>query len=296
MNMAAVIINYNTREDLRRCLRSLSVAGAEETLVVDNGSSDGSQEMVRSEFPGVRLLDNPGNKGYSSACNCGVRATDTDLIFILNSDTEFPDHLGKLVEHMEAHPELGALGPKILNGDGSIQMSCRKFPTVAGSLFHGLLGDWLPDNPFTRKYHMKDFDHRAACEVDWVSGAAMLLRREALEKTGLFDEGYFMYVEDVDLCYRLWRADWHVGYCPQVRVMHYIGRTSRQQSARMLLEHHRSMYRYFIKTHSGLRGWVLRPFVLAGLVLRFALCLIRARLRSGNWSAERSVRRKHKTR
>ncbi len=279
MKLAAVVINYNTREDLRRCLDSLFGAGVGEIIVVDNGSTDGSQEMVRSEFPQVSLLDNPGNKGYSSACNCGIRSTSAEYVFILNSDTEFPDSLEKLIEHMDAHPELGALGPMLLNGDGSVQMSCRKFPSVGGSLFHGLLGDWLPDNPFTRKYHMKDFDHRIACEVDWVSGAAMLLRREALEQAGLFDEGYFMYVEDVDLCYRLWRAGWRVGYCPEVRVVHYIGRTSRQQSARMLLEHHRSMYRYFVKTEPGLRGLLLRPFVLAGLAFRFGLSLAHAALR-----------------
>ncbi len=279
MSLAAAIINYNTREDLRRCLRSLGGAGAEQIVVVDNGSTDGSQDMVRAEFPQVCLLDNPGNRGYSSACNCGIEATGTEYVFILNSDTEFPDGLEKLIAHMDAHPELGAVGPMLLNGDGSVQMSCRKFPSVWGSLFHGLLGDWLPDNPFTRHYHMKDFDHGLACEVDWVSGAAVLLRREALDVAGLFDEGYFMYVEDVDLCYRLWQAGWHVGYCPEVRVVHYIGRTSRQQSARMLLEHHRSMYRYFRKTERGLKGWLLRPFVLAGLALRFGLSLARSRLR-----------------
>ncbi len=278
MSMAAVIINYNTREDLRRCLASLSGAGAGAILVVDNGSTDGSQEMVHAEFPGVRLLDNPGNQGYSSACNCGIRATDCDYIFILNSDTEFPDELARLTQHMEAHPELGALGPMLLNGDGSIQMSCRKFPTIGGSLFHGLLGDWLPDNPFTRKYHMKDFDHSLACEVDWVSGAAVLLRRQALQDSGLFDEGYFMYVEDVDLCWRLRQAGWQVGYCPDVRVVHYIGRTSCQQSARMLLAHHRSMYRYFTKTEPGLKGLLLRPFILIGVATRFLLSLARSRL------------------
>ncbi len=276
MSMAAVIINFNTRDDLRRCLASLANAGAGEILVVDNGSTDGSQEMVRAEFPAVRLLDNPGNRGYSSACNCGIRATACDYVFILNSDTEFPDDLGKLTQYMEAHPELGALGPMLLNGDGTLQMSCRKFPTISGSLWHGLLGDWLPDNRFTRKYHMKDFDHSLACEVDWVSGAAVLLRREALAQSGLFDEGYFMYVEDVDLCWRLRQSGWQVGYCPEVRVVHYIGRTSRQQSARMLLAHHRSMYRYFTKTEPGLKGMLLRPFILAGVATRFLLSLARS--------------------
>ncbi len=276
MSLASVVINYNTREDLSRCLRSLTRAGAGEIIVVDNGSTDGSQEMVRAEFPEVRLIDNPGNKGYSSASNRGIDATHADYIFVLNSDTEFPDEVGKLVDHMEAHPELGAVGPLLLNGDGSVQMSCRKFPTIGGSLFHGLLGDWLPNNPFTSKYHMKDFDHAMACEVDWVSGAAILLRREALEAAGSFDEGYFMYVEDVDLCWRLRQAGWEVGYCPEVNVVHYIGRTSRQQSARMLLAHHRSMYRYFRKTNPGLKGILLAPLVLAGLACRFLLILARS--------------------
>ncbi len=279
MKLAAVVINYNTREDLRRCLQTLLEAGPEQVLVVDNGSIDGSQEMVRKEFPQVVLLDNPGNRGYSSACNRGIRATDADYILILNSDTEFPDHLGRLPDYMEEHPELGALGPMLLNGDGSVQMSCRKFPSVSGSIFHGFLGEFLPENPFTRRYHMKDFAHSAACEVDWVSGAAMLLRREALDAAGLFDEGYFMYVEDVDLCHRLRQAGWRVGYCPEVRIVHHIGRTSRQQSARMLLAHHRSMYRYFAKTASGPKRWLLTPFVLPGLAARFVLSWLHARFR-----------------
>ncbi|MHB8780420.1 MAG: glycosyltransferase family 2 protein [Candidatus Geothermincolia bacterium] len=270
--LAAAVINYNTREDLRACLKSLENAGADELVVVDNGSTDGSQAMVAAEFPSVKLIQSPDNRGYSAACNLGIEGTTAPYILILNSDTEFPvGRLDRLADYLDRHEKVAALGPKILNTDGSVQMSCRRFPSLTESLAHGLLGEIWPRNPMTRAYHMKDFDHSKGCEVDWVSGCAVALRRTAMEQVGGFDEGYFMYVEDVDLCKRLWDAGWEVAYCPDVPVLHHIGRTSRMQSARMLREHHLSMYRFFRKNESCPADVLLRPLILAGLALRYAL-------------------------
>ena len=202
-------------------------------------------------------------------------------MFILNSDVEFPGGgLQELIDHMDADPGIAALGPMVLNSDGSPQMSCRRFPSMLQNVVHGFLGEIWPGNPLTRSYQMKGLCRDEPCEVDWVSGAAMFLRRSALEGVGGFDEGYFMYVEDVDLCWRLKQAGFKVAYHPSFRLIHHIGRTSSQQSARMLYEHHRSMYIFFRRRYTGWRGMALLPLVLAGLASRFILSLFIQRVRA----------------
>jgi GT2 family glycosyltransferase len=273
MRLALVIVNYNTAPDLRSCLTSMRERlGEVTTVVVDNGSTDGSREMVKAEFPWARLLDNPGNPGYASACNRGIEATEEPYVFILNSDVEFlEDGWEEVLDYLDSNPRVGVLGPLVLNSDGSVQMSCRRFPSLADSLVHGFLGEVWPDNPFSSKYQMKEMGREQPCEADWVSGAAMIVRREALEKSGAFDERYFMYVEDVDLCWRVREAGFTVVYHPAFRLVHHIGKSSSQQSLRMLYQHHRSMYIFFRKRNRGWKGTLLAPLVLAGLVARFTL-------------------------
>ncbi|MBN2027622.1 MAG: glycosyltransferase family 2 protein [Actinobacteria bacterium] len=296
MRVALVIVNYNTASDLRACLESVCREfPVVETVVVDNGSTDGSREMVKSEFPWARLVDNPGNPGYASACNRGIGATEEPYIFILNSDVEFtPQHmvcvkedgsrtpggLEAVLERMDETPDIGALGPMVLNSDGSVQMSCRRFPSMFENLVHGFLGDVWPGNPLTRSYQMKDMCRDRATDVDWVSGAAMLLRREAAQRVGGFDEDYFMYVEDVDICWRLREAGYRMVYDPALRLIHHIGRTSSQQSVRMLYHHHRSMFLFFRRRYRGWKGMLLMPLVLAGLAGRFVLSLLIQRTRA----------------
>ena len=285
MRLALVFINYNTREDLRRALLSLRNLGREdqyEALVVDNGSSDGSQRMLEEEFPWVRLLSNPTNGGYAQACNLGAMASPAPYVMVLNSDVEFlKGHPLELVDWMEERPEAGAVGPRLLNTDGSLQFSCRGFPSLWVSLGHAFLGDLFPGNPFTRAYQMKDCGHDRPMAVEWVSGAAMLLRRSAFEEAGGFDEGYFMYVEDVDLCWRLRRLGWEVYYLPQVELLHHVARSSSQQGTRMLYHHHRSMFRFFRRRHPGPAGLALAPLVMAGIAARFLLVLALRCLRGG---------------
>lgn len=276
-----MIVSYNTAADLRKCLESAREAFADvETVVVDNGSTDGSRKMVLTDFPRVRLVDNPGNPGYASACNRGIAATSQPYVFILNSDVEFlSDGLEAVLDHMDSDPGIGALGPMVLNSDGSAQMSCRRFPSMLENLVHGFLGEVWPGNPFTSSYQMKEMCRDESCEVDWVSGAAMLLRREAARRVGGFDESYFMYVEDVDICWRLREAGYRVVYDPAMRLLHHIGRTSSQQSVRMLYHHHRSMFIFFRKRYSGLRGLLLLPVITAGLAGRFILTVLLRRLK-----------------
>ncbi|MDY6794620.1 MAG: glycosyltransferase family 2 protein [Actinomycetota bacterium] len=282
MNLALIIVNYNTREDLRKCLLSLREKLDEPyTVVVDNGSSDGSREMVLEDFPWVRLVDNPGNPGYASACNRGLAETTQPYVLILNSDVEFEENgLREVLAYLEQNEDVGVLGPLVLNSDGSVQMSCRRFPSMRQNVVHGFLGDIWPDNRLTRSYQMKELERDRPCEVDWVSGAAIFLRRSAVREVGGFDEDYFMYVEDVDICWRLARAGFRTVFHPAFSLVHHIGRTSSQQSVRMLYQHHRSMYIFFRRRYEGWRGAAMAPVVMAGLAGRFLLSLLIQRLRA----------------
>lgn len=283
MRIALIIISYNTRVDLKAALdsiRRLPEAGELEVVVVDNGSRDGSIEMVRDLYPEVLLVINERNGGYSQACNRGIMATQAPYVMVLNSDIEF-DRGGprEMAEWMEANPSIGAAGPRVLNSDGTVQFSCRDFPSLTVSLGHAFLGELFPNNPFTRSYHMKDCGHDRDMGVEWVSGAAMLLRRTACEEVGGFDEGYFMYVEDVDLCWRLRQAGWEIRYYPRVEIIHHIARSSSQQSTRMLYQHHRSMFRFYRRRHAGPAGLLLSPLILSGIAARFGFVLVLSRLR-----------------
>jgi N-acetylglucosaminyl-diphospho-decaprenol L-rhamnosyltransferase len=282
MRLALAIINYNTVSDLRACLSSVrDNLGDIRTVVVDNGSSDGSREMVVAEFPWAHLEHNPGNPGYASACNRALRSTSEPYVFILNSDVEFvEDGLEEILDYMDCHPDVGVLGPMVLNSDGTVQMSCRRFPSMLENVVHGFLGEIWRGNPFTISYHMKGIERRKPCNVDWVSGAAMLLRRDAAEKMGGFDEVYFMYVEDVDLCWRMRQGGYGAVYHPAFRLIHHIGSASSQQSLRMLYQHHRSMYIFFRKRYRGWKGLALTPLIVVGLAARFILELMIRLLRA----------------
>lgn len=273
--VAAVIVNRNTREMLRDCLLSFARQDFEEPVslwVVDNGSTDGSAKMVLNEFPGVNLVWNTGNVGYAKACNKGVSMTSEPYLIVCNSDTVLAeDTVSEIVRFFESNPRAGAVGPRILNTDGSLQYSCREFPSVGEAFAHAFLGLFSADNPFTARYKKLGWDHSVECEVDWVSGAFVALRGEAAREVGFFDEGYFMYVEDVDLCWRLREAGWTVCYIPAGDVVHHIGQSSCFATTRMTLHHHLSMLRFHRKTYRGPVPWLVNPLVALGIASRFAL-------------------------
>lgn len=274
-SLAVVVVNYNAGEHLRRCLDSVLAAAGDvdlEVVVVDNASSDGSARRAVAAHPAVRLVENRENRGFAAAANRGIRETSAPYVLLLNPDAEVTaGSLASLVKVAEDRRRAGVLGLAVRNPDGSVQPSARRVPGIWEGLAHAFLGRVAPRNRFTRRYTMADWDHASEREVDWVSGSAMLLRREAVEAVGGFDEGYFMYVEDVDLCTRLRRAGWAVLFTPEVEVVHEIGVSSRWQPRRMAFEHSRSIYRYF-RTHVA-RGpaALLRPAARAALWLRAAL-------------------------
>ena len=278
--VSVIIASWNTRDLLAACLESLRTAfsaGWCEVIVVDNGSADGSPAMVRQRFPAVALICPARNLGFGGANNLGIRAARGRYFVLLNSDTEVPDGaLESMCDFMDANPQVGVLGPKLLNLDGSVQLSCRRFPSYRTALFnrYSLLTRLFPRNPYSREYLMTDSGHSDTREVDWVSGACLIARREAVEEVGLLDEAFFMYAEDVDWCYRMHQKGWKVVYYPEVQVLHHVGCSTRNAPFRMTVERHRSMWVFYRKHYS--RGIVLvDAATLCGIALRCGFMVLR---------------------
>ncbi len=278
MDLSIVIVTYNARDYVRRCLRSVleHTQGLQyESIVVDNASQDGTPEMVSAEFPQVRLLRLPNNAGFAAGVNRGVSASKGETLAILNPDTLLLDNAFLTMwRYLKENPEVGVLGPKLLDEDGSVQLSCRRFPGFATALFnrYSLLTRFFPRNRFSAAYLMSDWDHSQVREVDWLSGACWMVPRRAFDHIGALDEGYFMYIEDVDFCQRAHRAGWKVVYFPQVALVHHIGRSTGTLPNRMIIERHRSMWHYYKRY---LRGplLLLDGPVLLGIGARCALHL-----------------------
>jgi N-acetylglucosaminyl-diphospho-decaprenol L-rhamnosyltransferase len=272
---AAVVVNYNAGSALTGCVGSvLAQDPRPELVVVDNASTDGSLSELRHIHPEVRVVQAGANLGYARAANLGIAATGSAVVAVLNPDTVLAPGVGKAVlERFAAEPDLGAVGPQLHNSDGSVYPSARRVPSVTDAVGHGLLFFVWRNNPFTRRYREIGADPARPRDVDWVSGAAIWLRRAALDGIGGWDERYFMYVEDVDLCWRLRRAGWRVAYEPAGTVEHLLGVSTASRPYRMIAEHHRSLLRFAAVRFTGPRRALLAPaatFLAARSVLAMA--------------------------
>ena len=277
--VSAVVVSYNARDHLEVCLKSLISEGVASIVVVDNGSSDGSRRVA--EAAGVRWRDSGGNVGYGRAANLGAAdeaVAGAEFLLVCNPDLEvLPGCVTALMGTLAEDDSVGLVGPRLSNPDGSLYPSARTFPDLLDAMGHGLFGLVAPGNPFTRRYRLLDWDHSEQAMVDWVSGACFLVRRTAWDSVGGFDPSYFMYMEDVDLCWRLGRAGWRIAYQPGAEVIHAQGVSADQHPYRMLAAHHQSMWRFAWRTSSGGRRAAL-PVVGIGLVARFAVAVLRRRL------------------
>jgi N-acetylglucosaminyl-diphospho-decaprenol L-rhamnosyltransferase len=268
---AAVVVNYESGGLLLDCVQSVLAdpsAGDAEVVVVDNGSTDGSVDALRDVLPDIPVVSPGRNLGYASAANRGIAATRAPVVAVCNSDINIcTGAAGALVTRLESDREVGAIGPRVQDPDGTHYPSARSVPRLIDAIGHGLLGPVAPGNRFTRRYRQLDADPARSRDVDWVSGAALWLRRDALDDVGGWDERYFMYTEDVDLCLRLRKAGWRVVYEPAGLVTHVQGVSTARRPYRMIVEHHRSTLR-FARTHwTGPRRLLLAP-AAAGLALR----------------------------
>ncbi|MGH7724296.1 MAG: glycosyltransferase family 2 protein [Candidatus Eiseniibacteriota bacterium] len=274
MDLSLILVYYKAREHLRACLPSLPAACAGlsyEVIVVDNASADGVAAEMRREFPHVRWIENSENVGFARGVNRGLAVAGGRAIALLNPDTIVePGAFSTLVRHLDQHPATGAVGPKILDPDGSIQLSCRRFPTHWTGLFnrYSLLTRLFPNNPWSRAYLMLDFDHASTRAVDWISGACLVTRRDVVERVGPMDEAFFLFNEDVDWCRRMHDAGYDVVYLPEARCMHAIGASKGAIPLWLIWRRHQGMRHYFRKHHKG--PWPVMLLTDLGILLRCA--------------------------
>ena len=285
LDVSVVIVNYKVRDLLRECLRSLEhdldvLRG--EVWVVDNASDDGSVEMVRSEFPWVRLLANERNRGYGAANNQAIREAEGRYVLILNPDTKLPP--GAIVDtiaEMEASPDIGALGPKLILADGTLDKACRRsFPSPEVA-FYRLFGlaKLFPNNPRFARYNLSNVDEDTAIDVDSVVGAFMLVRREVVERVGMFDEAFRLYGEDLDWAYRIKAAGWRVRYHPAVVVLHYKRQSTSQRSVYSIRAFYEAMHIFYDKHYARQYPRPFNWLIHAGITAYEAAVLLRNRFR-----------------
>lgn len=245
--LAVVVVNHNTREHLRECLASVRAEGVAEVRVVDNASQDGSAAMVRELFPEVRLIARTDNPGYGAAANQGIAACAAPLILLLNSDTRLaPGAAAALARHLDDNPRAGIAGPRLLNPDGTLQSSCFPFLTPLNVL---VLNTWLNRAaravPGWRDRFLPTWKGTPSHTGHWVKGAALAIRREAFAAVGGFDESYFMYAEEVDLCWRMLTAGWEVHYAPVADIVHVEGASTSQVRHAMTAQLFTSLERFY---------------------------------------------------
>jgi GT2 family glycosyltransferase len=281
VDVSISIVNYNAKDFLDNCIRSIlgSVKDRSyEIIVVDNASTDGSREIAK-KYPGVKYIQSTSNLGFIKANNTGIKNSRGRYVLSLNNDTVVrKGAIEKMIDFMDRTSDAGAVGPKLLNSDRSIQMQCRRgFPTPSSSLFYFLgLSRLFPKSKVFGSYLLTYLDDVAVSEVDSLCGAAMMVRREVIDKVGLMDENYFMYGDDIDWCYRIKRAGWKVYYLPEAEIVHYGGRGgSRRQSYRNTFEFHRAMAVFYKKHYSGDSLFLMNWLVYAGIWLKCAAELIR---------------------
>jgi GT2 family glycosyltransferase len=254
--VSIIIVNWNTRELLAECLESVrsSVGTSErwnvQTLVVDNASQDGSAAMMRERFPWVTLIENGQNLGFARGNNQGISRAEGRYVLLLNPDTVVHSGaLGALVAFMGTHPSAGAAGARLINPDGSLQASCHPMLSPGREFWRLLFLERIWPRA---TYPMHRWDDSTPRRVEVIKGACMMLRRTALEQVGSFDESYFMYTEEVDLCYRLTQAGWELWYAPQAQVIHYGEASSHQAAEAMYVQLYRSKVQFYRK-HGGER-------------------------------------------
>jgi hypothetical protein len=260
IDLSIIIVNWNTRELLAGCLASLERAHVEtlersnpstnsgqavETFVIDNASTDGSVAMVRERFPWVRLIENTGNAGFARANNQGLTLAHGRYVLMLNPDTEVhPGALEDLIAFMDAHPRAGACGARLLNADGSLLPGCHPMLTPGREFWRLLFLERLRPRA---TYPIHKWDTVTPRRVEVIKGACLLLHRAALDQVGVLDDSYFMYTEEVDLCYRLAQAGWQLWYVPAAAVTHYGEASSRQMREEMYVQLYRSKIQFYRK-------------------------------------------------
>jgi GT2 family glycosyltransferase len=273
-----IFVNYNSTDFLFNSLNSVykNLNGVKAQIhIVDNASID-EIDKLENAFPDINLIKNKQNIGFSAAVNKGLKHTTAEYVMLLNPDTLINNGLfATMLNYMRRHPEVGIIGPRILNSDGTVQGSARSFPDLLTPLFARTspLTRFFPNNPISRRNILTlDSDGITPQMVDWVSGACMLVRRNAIKEVGYMDELFFMYWEDADWCRRMWDQGWKVVYLPEASILHYVGASSSTQIFKSIIQFHQSTLRLY-KKYSKPKMKIFYPVTIILLMIRLLLAL-----------------------
>ena len=253
----------NCLESLRQTVREIEL----EVIIIDNSSNDEGLKSVLNRFPETRLIDNSINVGFARANNQGTEVAKGDVLLFINPDTTMTEGaVETMLNHLRSNPSVGIVGPKVLNPDGSIQYSCRNFPTLWSGLFnrYSLMTRFFPNNRYSRDYLMSDFDHNSIRSVDWVSGCCMMIPAPVFQKVGRFDENYFMFTEDMDLCRAMGKKGYEVEYFPNAQIIHEISSSNAKMAAQTIIKRHQGMIYYYNKYDKTnlLAQWVVNSMIM----------------------------------
>ena len=274
-----IIVNYKSTDYLLKCLNSVydSIRDIPVRAFVQDNDSRNGVDRVSIAFPKVNLTKNIFNMGFSKAVNSAIKQGTAPYVLILNPDTIIKDgFFESILQYIENNSDLGIVGPKILNIDGSLQGSARAFPTPWMAFFgrNSLLTKWFPNNRISRKSILSTgSDGVTPMFADWVSGACMLIKRKAINDVGLFDEQFFMYWEDVDLCKRMWENGWKVAYFPKASIVHHVGGSSKNRPLRSIIEFHKSSYK-IIRKYKITPFYITNSFIIICLSLRACIMIL----------------------
>lgn len=276
MDLSIIIVSWNTRELLERCLSDAYAACSNltaEVFVVDNGSSDGSQQLVRDHFPQAHLIANNENHGFVKANNQALALAQGEFVLLLNSDA-FVQHdaLRMMVDFLRACPEAGAVGPRLRYPDGSLQRSCTAFPTLFDELCLMLQLDRLfPRSSLFGRFWLSGWQYNELREVDVIMGACLMVRREVVEQVGMLDERFFMYSEEVDWCYRIQQAGWRLYLLPDAEAVHIWGGSSGPVRVETFLQLFRSRLLFFRKHRGARAATALKGVFALGSLVRLGV-------------------------
>jgi GT2 family glycosyltransferase len=273
MDVSVIIVNWNTRKMLLDCIESIisqSKFCTTEIIVVDNGSEDGSQEAIINTFPFVTLINNGINLGFSKANNIGIKYSKGKYICLVNSDVILKEGcIDKMYEYMENNPPIGVLGPRILNPNNTLQVTCKHFPSLWTHIVLSLgIHRVIKNSRLIHADDMEYFDHAIVKDVDFIVGCFMMVRRDALNIVGLMDERFFIYYEEVDWCKRFWKSGWRVTFNPEAKAIHYNAGSSSRNPVRFSVEQQKALLQYWEKHHSRFSNILLICILTVKLILR----------------------------
>jgi GT2 family glycosyltransferase len=279
--LSIILINHNAKDFTADCIQSIydKTTVPFEIILVDNNSSDDSPSYIKEKFPQVRLIENKSNRGFATANNQGIKISKGKLLILLNNDTVLKNNaLDKMFEYMDKNPEIGILACKLFDADGkTVQHNCRAFPSPVGTMFGraSLFTKLMPNNPISKRNLLLNWDYSSVKEADWVSGAALMVKREAIEQIGLLDENFYMYWEDTDFCKRAKDAGWQICFFPEAQIIHFTGKGGGKRnfllSSNTIYQMHKSAYYYFRKYHLKSRLNPMTAVTFLGFIILTAL-------------------------